>query len=160
MSAVPNVGAFLAALEQLPHYIGVVFRGCEARSHERWPGRALVTSGVLSTSRDPRVATENFMTDALYAIISRKGRAIEQFSAARHEREVVFIPGSVFTQVTRVRVDDLPITIVEEFDPRVGGAGAADLNEVKVDVGRAVNAALAAAEAPPSIPGKFAGDIT
>ena len=113
-------GKLLTTLEQLPPHVGVVFRGCEARSHERWAGRAHVTDRLLSTSRDPRVATENFSTDAVYAVLSRTGRSIEPFSAARHEREVVCLPGTILTLVTRVRVKDLGVTIVEEFDPSAG----------------------------------------
>ena len=117
MTQTPDLEAFLTTLEQLPPHLGVVFRGCDARSHERWAGRAHVTERLLSTSRDPRVATQNFTTEAVYAILSRTGRAIEQFSAARHEHEVVLLPGTILTLVTRVRVKDLGVTIVEEFDP-------------------------------------------
>ena len=74
MTQTPDLEAFFATLEQLPPHGGVVFRGCEARSHERWAGRAHVTEPLLSTSRDPRVATENFSTEAVYAILSRAGR--------------------------------------------------------------------------------------
>jgi hypothetical protein len=56
----PDLEKVLATLEQLPPHVGIVFRGCEARSHERWAGRTHVTDRLLSTSRDPRVATENF----------------------------------------------------------------------------------------------------
>ena len=74
MTQTPDLEGFCATLEQLPPHGGVVFRGCEARSHERWAGRAHVTETLLSTSRDPRVATENFSTEAVYAILSRAGR--------------------------------------------------------------------------------------
>lgn len=159
MTQTPDIAALFATLEQLPPHEGVVFRGCEARSHERWPGRAHVSEALLSTSRDPRVATENFTTDAVYAIVSSTGRAIEQFSAARHEREVVLLPGTVLTLVTRVRVKDLGVTVVEEFDPAGEEAPDVDLAALQVEIGRAILEAELRDPVPASIPGKFAGDI-
>jgi hypothetical protein len=156
----PDLAAMLATLEQLPPHEGIVFRGCEARSHERWAGRAQVTEQLLSTSRDPRVATENFSTEAVYAILSRAGRSIEQFSAARHEREVVFLPGTIFTLVTRVRVKDLGVTIVEEFVPDAEAEPpVVDFAVAQEEIGRAILEAELRDPVPPSIPGKFAGDI-
>jgi hypothetical protein len=155
----PDLDKLLTTLEQLPPHVGMVFRGCEARSHERWSGRAHVTDRLLSTSRDPRVATENFSTDAVYAVLSRTGRSIEPFSAARHEREVVLLPGTVLTLVTRVRVKDLGVTIVEEFDPSAGQEPAFDLAAVQEQIGRAILEAELADPVPDPIEGKFAGDI-
>ncbi|MDR7253398.1 hypothetical protein J2X46_002383 [Nocardioides sp. BE266] len=160
MTQTPDLEAFLATLEQLPPHEGVVFRGCEARSHERWAGRAHVTDALLSTSRDPRVATENFSTEAVYAILSRSGRDIEPFSAARHEHEVVFLPGTIFTLVTRVRFKDLGVTIVEEFVPASDtDPPAVDFAAVEEEIGRALLQAELREPVPASIPGKFAGDI-
>lgn len=160
MTQRPDLETLLATLESLPPHEGVVFRGCEARSHERWPGRAYVTDRLLSTSRDPRVATENFTTDAVYAILSRTGRAIEQFSAVREEREVLFLPGTVFTLVTRVRFKDLGVTIVEEFDPHAEGTPEpVDLDVVQEQIGRALLEAELREPVPTQIEGKFTGDI-
>lgn len=160
MTQTPDLAAMLATLEQLPPHEGVVFRGCEARSHERWQGRAHVTETLLSTSRDPRVATDNFSTEAVYAILSRAGRAIEQFSAARHEREVVFLPGTIFTLVTRVRVKDLAVTVVEEFVPDAAAEPPViDFAVAQEEIGRAILEAELRDPVPPSIPGKFVGDI-
>lgn len=159
MTPAPDLEEFLATLERLPAYEGVVFRGCDARSFERWPGRAAVTQGLTSTSRDARVATENFTTDAVYAILSRTGRAIEQFSAAVHEREVVFLPGVVLTLVTRARADDLLVVIVEEFDPRAAEPVVSDLDDIKGQIGRAILEARSREAGPPVRPGRFAGDI-
>lgn len=160
MTQSPDLEALLSTLEQLPPHGGLVFRGCSARSHERWPGRAYVTEELLSASRDPRVATENFTTDAVYALVSRTGRAIEQFSAARYEREVVFLPGTVFTLVTRVRVKDLGVTIVEEFDPHAEGTPEPiDFGALQEEIGREILEAELREALQPSAVGKFAGDI-
>ncbi len=159
MTPAPDLEAVLATLERLPAHAGVVFRGCAARSHERWPGRAVVTQGLISASRDARVATENFTTEGVYAILSRTGRAIEQFSAAAHEREVIFLPGAVLTLVTRARADDLPVTVVEEFDPHAEQPAPTDMDDVKAQIGRAILDALARDAVQPPRPGKFSGDL-
>lgn len=162
MTQTPDLETLLATLEQLPPHEGIVFRGCEARSHERWSGRAHVTEALLSTSRDPRVATDNFATDAVYAILSRRGRAIEQFSAAREEREVVFLPGTVLTLVTRVRVKDLGVTIVEEFDPTSQvdpEQEQVDYSELQEAIGRAILEAELREPVPQPHTDKFVGDI-
>lgn len=160
MTRTPDLETLLSTLESLPPHEGVVFRGCEARSHERWPGRAHVTEELLSASRDPRVATVNFTTDAVYAILSRTGRAIEQFSAAREEREVVFLPGTIFTLVTRVRFKDLGVTIVEEFDPHAEGEPEpGDLDVLQEQIGRAILEAELREPVPTPVEGKFVGDI-
>ncbi|PKH37848.1 hypothetical protein SAMN05192575_101909 [Nocardioides alpinus] len=160
MTRTSDLETLLSTLEQLPPHEGVVFRGCEERSHERWPGRAHVTEALVSASRDPRVATDNFSTEAVYAILSRKGRGIEQFSAARHEHEVVFLPGTVLTLVTRVRFKDLGVTVVEEFDPDAEGEReAVDFAALQEEIGRALAEAELRDPVPPSHPGKFVGDI-
>lgn len=112
----------------------------------RGAGRAYVTERLVSTSRDPRVATENFTTDAVYAVLSSTGRSIEPFSAARHEREVVLLPGTV-------------LTLVEELDPAAEGEPEVDLAAWQVEIGRAVLEAELREPVPDPIAGKFAGDV-
>jgi hypothetical protein len=160
MTGPPNVEAFLSNLERLPPYQGIVFRGCDEASHQRWPERAVVTQGVLATSRDPLVATHNFTTPAVYAILTRTGRAIEQFSAALHEREVVLLPGTVLTQVTRVRFDDLPITVVEEFDSQAPAVEPTPLDQAQARIAKAIREAQAADNAPEPLRDRFVGDIS
>ena len=66
----------------------------------------------------------------------------------------------MFTLVTRVRVNDLGVTIVEEFVPDPEAEPPAiDFALVQEEIGRAILEAELREPAPPSIPGKFAGDI-
>lgn len=157
-----RIEAFLRTLEQLPPFAGITYRGCAADSHQAWGSRLVVSSGVVSTTRDPRVATENFTTPALYAVVSTTGRAIEAFSAAREQREVVFLPASQFFQVERVRVGDLPITIVEQLEPgqEAGSHVAGSLEQIESAVATAVLAARERPELLEAVRGKFSGDIT
>jgi hypothetical protein len=95
--------AFLRALERLPPYTGVVFRGLPsipALSSVRW------TRGVTATSRDPRIATENFSAASIAAIVSRTGRDISSFSRYPDEREVVLPPEVALVEIARTTTDD------------------------------------------------------
>ena len=83
MTQTPDLEAFFATLEQLPPHGGVVFRGCEARSHERWAGRAHVTETLLSTSRDPRVDEQTAQARVCSAEGGKLGRADADFVKAR-----------------------------------------------------------------------------
>ena len=149
----------LEALTKLPPFEDVVFRGW--RDSDVWSSGAgsLVTSGVTPTSRDPRVATENFTTTGVYAIAVRTGRAIEAFSAHREEREVVLLPATVLVWRDRARVGDLVVTLIDEVvleDVHDDGArrAPADVDEV---VAARVRAALARDDVVVAQPGKFVG---
>jgi hypothetical protein len=146
--------ALLRALERLPPYTGLVFHGLPdvpALSNARW------TSGLTATSRDPRIATENFSTPAVAAIVSRSGRDIAAFSMQPHEQEVVLPPQVALLEVGRTATEDgRPVIIVEqlaEIDPE------ADMPATLEGLIDLVNARLraAASESPSQIttPGKF-----
>lgn len=110
---------FLQALEKLPTHTGIVFHGLPSvpqLAPARW------TRGVTATSKDPRIATENFSTPAIAAIVSRTGRDFAAFSAHPAEREVVLPPEVVLLEVAHTRLPDgRPVVIVEQLaepDPR------------------------------------------
>lgn len=152
----------LAALDKLPRYRGISFRGVGSAAGLGFQGGGfVVTTGLVATSRDPRVATENFTAAGLYAVVGRSGRSIEAHSQHPDEREVVFAPGATFTVVKHARVEDLPVVIVEELDPHAFDAPPekTGLDEVGATIGRAVLAARALPELPVTSPGKFVGDI-
>src|SRR5262249_11829011 len=94
-SSAEQLDALLSALGKLPPYHGLSYRGYAGR---QGPGfqRALTSPVLVATSRDPRVATENFSTDGLYAVIGSRGREIATLSRHPQEQEVVFRPGSMF----------------------------------------------------------------
>lgn len=108
------VERLLETLDGLPAYRGVTFRGWNGT--DRWSSGAgsFVTTGLTPTSRDPRVASENFTSTGLYAVVCRTGRAIEQFSADRAAREVVLLPATILLWGRQVRVGDVRVTLVEE----------------------------------------------
>lgn len=155
------VGQLLETLQELPPFQDVVFRGWN--DSPRWSSGAgtFVTTGLNATSRDPRVATENFTTTGLYAVLCRTGRAIEQFSADRTAREVALLPSTVLLWGRQVRVGDLPVTIIEEvvLDPQDGPDDhpLADPDDLARAIAGRVQGALQREPVTIGQPGRFVG---
>ncbi len=153
----------LAALDKLPRYRGISFRGFGSPTGLGFQGGGfVVTTGLVATSRDPRVATENFTAAGLYAVVGHSGRSIEAHAHHPEEREVVFVPGATFTVVKHARVGDLPVVIVEELDTGAfdDPPEKASIDEVGAAIGRAVLAARDLPEVAVATPGKFVGDVS
>ncbi len=146
--------AFLRALERLPAYTGVVFHGLPAiprLAPARW------TRGVTATSKDPRIATENFSTPAVAAIVSRTGRDIGQFSAHPAEQEIVLPPEVVLLEVARTFLPDgRPVVIIEQLAEQDPSASLPPTLDALVDhVRQRLQNGLKAREAPITTRGKF-----
>lgn len=156
-----KVAALLVALEKLPPHRGVSFRGRSLDSSFGREGQVIVTRELTATSRSVAVATENLTSPALYVVLGRTGRAIEDLSRHPHEREVVFLPASVFKVVMSARVDDLPVTIVEQLNPELGDLDEplGTLEEIAAFTVARVGEARDQAPVEVTSPGKFAGDI-
>ena len=156
------VATLLSGLRKLAGFDGITYRGAPTDAAFGREGQVLVSTGLVATSRDPRVATENFSSAGLYAVVGNAGRAIEAYSQHLDEREVVFLPSTMFLVVKRARVGDLPVTIVEQLDPDrdPDERGASSIEETA----RVVVAQVAAArEREPVVvhaAGKFCGEIT
>ena len=105
---------FLRALEKLPPYTGIVFHGLPAIPDIV---RAKWTDGVTATSHDPRIATENFRSPVIAAILSRTGRDISAFSAHPHEREVVLPPQIMLHTLAVDFTSDgvTPLVVIEQL---------------------------------------------
>jgi hypothetical protein len=117
--------AFLRALARLPPYTGIVFHGLASvpdLSRTRW------TRGVIPTSKDARIGTENFRTPIVAAIVSRSGRDISPFSAHPSEQEVVIPPEVPLREVARTTTPDgRSVLIIEQLgqvDPDSGLPGS------------------------------------
>ncbi|WP_394684984.1 hypothetical protein [uncultured Microbacterium sp.] len=146
--------AFLRALERLPAYTGVVFHGLASiprLAPARW------TRGVTATSKDPRIATENFSTPAVAAIVSRTGRDLGQFSAHPAEQEIVLPPEVVLLEVARTFLPDgRPVVIIEQLAEQDPSASLPPTLDALVDhVRQRLQSGLKAREAPITTRGKF-----
>src|SRR5690606_24607890 len=109
----PTPDELLAALEKLPAASGVTYRGLSADAAA--PASTFVTHEFTATSRDPRVATENFTASAVVAIAGRTGRDIAFLAHNPAEAEVVFLPGTILRPVSSVLVVYLTVHITEEL---------------------------------------------
>jgi hypothetical protein len=156
-----RVASLLRALEKLPPHRGVTFRGRAGDSDFGREGQVVVTRELTATSRSVAVATENFTSPALCVVLGRTGRAIEKLSRQPQEREVVFLPVSMFMVVKSARVDDLPVTIVEQLNPELGEPAEplGTLEQIAAFTVARVGEAREQAPVEITSPGKFAGDI-
>jgi len=154
------VADLIRGLEKMPHWPGISFRGATAGDSFLTHAGVLVSQGLTATSRDSRVATENFTTPGIYAFLGVHGRAIEQVSAHPEEREVVFLPGSLFSVATTVRYDTHVVTVVEELDlERDPDSPKSVLDDVLRDVAAHLQRDRDASTLLIASPGKFAGDV-
>lgn len=156
-----EVAALLSALDKLPGFEGVTFRGHAA--HQGPTGkRMIISGGLVATSRDPRVATENFTTTGVYAVIGNAGRDITRLSAHPFEQEVVFRPGTMFLPIEQFGSHDLDVTIVEQLDPdrKPGSKPKLTLEQVRQSILEAIERSRAEPTAEGITAGKFVGPLT
>lgn len=154
---------FLTALAKLPPFAGLTFRGLGAGDPEP-PALGLVV-GVLPTSRDPRVASENGTAPRLLALLHRTGRSLEPFSAHPWQGEVVVRPDTAWQRLLEVPVAGLasPVLLLAELDPDGAPMPVTwppTLEAVAALVERTVAEALGAGPVDVPVPGKFAGPWT
>ena len=146
--------AFLRALERLPPYSGIVFHGLPSiprLAPARW------TRGVTATSTDPRIATENFSTPVVAAIVSRTGREIAAFSAHPAEQEVVLPPEVVLLEVARTSLSDgRPVLIIEQLAEQEESASLPPTLDALVEqVQQMLQSGLESPDVPITTRGKF-----
>lgn len=146
--------AFLEALKRLPPFAGIVFHGLPTvpdLTSARW------TRGVTATSRDPRIATENFASPVIAAIVSRTGRDISVFSMQPSELEVVLPPDVALLEIARTSTDDgRAVVVIEqlaEIDPQSDLPPT--LEALVAEVNRILRDAAAAPPVEIRLPGKF-----
>ncbi|MCC2318499.1 hypothetical protein [Cellulomonas chengniuliangii] len=156
-----GLGQFLDAIDKLPAFNGIGFRGLPAGEVE--PPPLGVVTGVLAASRDARVASENFTAGRLMALLNRTGRDVSMFAERPADAEIVVRPGSVWHRLTEFEVSGIaaPVLVLEELDvagttptPTEWGDTPAELT---ARVTRAVQQSLAAAPVKIGFPGKFVG---
>lgn len=169
-----GIARMILALERLPRTRALTFRGLP--DGEPAPSGLFVTSLLNATSRDPRVASENFAHPRLLAIAARSGRDISMFGADPAEAELVLLPGAMLLAIADVRVEeaDLTVVLVEEVDLTVvlGEKGGLDgsspaepagqlptLESFAAEVTAVVLSAYRRPALPLTSPGKFAGAV-
>ncbi|EKD10330.1 ADP-ribosyltransferase domain-containing protein [Limnospira platensis] len=89
------------ALNQLPNYEGVVFRGSKMNPDQLAQykvGNIVTEKGLISSSKQLAVA-QNFSANVFYTIFSKTGKDISDLSEFAGEEEVAFRPGTKFKVV-------------------------------------------------------------
>jgi hypothetical protein len=102
-SSAEQLDALLSALDKLPPYRGLCYRGYAVPDGRLRP-RTVVSAVLVPTS-------------GVYAVISSRGRDLATLSRHPHEQEVVFRPGSLFLPIETFDVGGLEVSVVEEIDP-------------------------------------------
>ena len=153
-----RVAALLSALDKLPAYHGLTYRGHDGSDV---PRRATPSGVLVATSRDPRVATENFATKGVFAVISSRGRDLTPVSEHRAEQEVVFRPGSIFLPIEHLDVDGLAVVVIEEIDTDAtpGEPPAVTLDELRERMRADLAEARGREPVTVTSPGKFVGPL-
>ncbi len=105
------MAAFLQGLDELPPWAGITWRGFTVQSGLGFTEPTIVTQGITATSRDPRVATADFTTPGVYAILSLSGRDTSPFSPAPQEQEVTFALGTLLQSQGQIQ-GQYPIMVV------------------------------------------------
>lgn len=156
-----TLNTLLRAIQKMPRHRGLSFRGIEPSEAPMRAGALIVSPVLVATSLDLRIATENFRTDRLMAIFGPDGRVLGQHSQHPDEREVVFLPSSVYKIVETSDVDGMSVTIVEQLDlDRPADAGPwTSLEKIRDLINAHVPRAHQRAEVDVSSPGKFIGGL-
>ncbi|MDJ0350043.1 hypothetical protein QMK22_12040 [Cryobacterium sp. PH29-G1] len=152
---------FLATLDKIPPRPGLVFHGLRVD-----PGAGAVTLiGLVAASRNPRVATENFDTPILLAVLTRTGRDLAPLSGNPAEQETVLLPGTVLLGIERFTLASpaVEVCVVEEISvgeaPTTPTGWPATRDELRSVVEAGIDAAFAEAAMPVASPGKFTADL-
>lgn len=158
-----RVAAFLRALDQLPAYLGISYRGRPSSATFGSGHPTLVTQLITASSLDLGVATDRLSTPGVFAILGQTGRDVSAFSAERRDQEIVFAPGTVLWAGETIPIAaGFEMTLVWELLERDGAWRAFSDDPTEV-TGTLRTAATEAYEAGPGERGsssdRFVGDI-
>lgn len=143
--------ASLADLRTLPGCTGLSFRGVGTGAES-----ADAAIGLVATSVDLRVATENFAQDRFYAIVGRGARNTEQVSPHPHERERLYLPPTRFEAIGSVEHERASALVVEQVDCRSWKPWA----EIQALIEHHIDLAWNRPDVVISSPGRFVGDLS
>lgn len=142
----------VTTLSQLPAMAAITYRGMAGPR----PNGSFTLSGILPTSMDPRVGSENFTADWLAAIVSITGRLVAPFARYQEEQEIAMLPGTLLLLVGSVDVPGLPDSVVLLAEPGDAPGLPADSAGLKQAVIEQITAALARPPVTVNTPGRFA----
>ena len=129
------------------------------------PNLAFTLAAILPTSANPRIASDNFTSERLAAIVTVTGRSIAPLSRHPNELEISILPGTLLMPIGSRTIPKLanPVVLLTETGWAPGLPETRD--ELERLVVEQVTTALAQPPIPISSPGRFtprpldAGDI-
>ncbi len=156
-----RVERMVRGLDEAPKHVGVSLRGMEHGSPRPYPGQTVVSSWLVPTSVDPLVATRNLELTRLFAVTGDAGADVRLLSAHPEEREVVYLPGTVFVMGPTEIVEGVEITFVDQADTQREPAVAArfEIEAVRQVVRRLLAAARERSPVVLTRPEKFVGPL-
>ncbi len=116
---------------------------------------AITIQGVLPTSVDPRVASENFTAERLAAIVTITGRYIAPMSRHPDDQEIALLPGTVLLPAGSMDVDGLGKPVVLLAEPGTAPGLPKDSEELREVVRNQVGSALGLPPVVVHSPGRF-----
>ena len=143
--------SLVEALRRLPPSPGITYRGMVGPE----PTGVIVVPGVLPTSADPRVASENFTAPILAAIGTVSGRFIAPLSRHPSEQETALLPGTVLLPAGKIAVPGLAKEVVLLAEMGTAEALPKDPQELRQLLTNQVRSALARPAVPIYSPGRF-----
>lgn len=140
-----------AAIAALPATPGISFRGMTGPP----PARSFVVSAVLPTSADPRIASENFQSDRIAAVVTVTGRSVAPLSRHPDEQEIAILPGTLLLPAGSVAVAGLSNPVLLLVETGWAPGLPADREELEGAITDKVASALAQSAVPIHSPGRF-----
>lgn len=119
------------------------------------PARSFVVSAVLPTSADPRIASENFQSDRIAAVVTVTGRSVAPLSRHPDEQEIAILPGTLLLPAGSVAVAGLSNPVLLLVETGWAPGLPADREELEGAITDKVASALAQSAVPIHSPGRF-----
>jgi hypothetical protein len=138
-------------IARLPATPGITYRGMSGPP----PVGAFAVSAVLPTSADPRIASENFTSERVAAIVTITGRSIAPLSSHPDELEIAILPGTLLLPAGSVAIAELPNPVVLLTETGWAPGLPEDSQALKQAVVEQVSRALAGSPAAIHSPGRF-----
>lgn len=113
-----RVARMFRGLDEAPKHTGLSLRGLGPEAPPQHRGLTVVSTWLVPTSTDPLVATRNGEVNRLFAITGDAAADLRPFSRYPQEREVVYLPGTVFVMGPTELVEDVAVTFVDQADPQ------------------------------------------
>lgn len=139
-------------LSRLPASPGITYRGMSGPP----PTSAITVAFVLPTSANPRVASENFSSERLAAIVTISGRLVAPLSRYPDEQEIAILPGTVLLSVGSVAIPGLFHEVVLLAETGTAPGLPKDSAELREVVTQQVTGALTTPSVNIGSPGRFA----